>query len=57
MATPKVDLEAGIGCGLCREPCPNILELRDDKAGVTNPDGCKACDCRQAADSRPVTAV
>jgi ferredoxin len=57
MATPKVDMELCIGCGLCTELCPKVFELRDDKAWVVNPNGCDTCDCRQAVDSCPVTAI
>jgi ferredoxin len=46
-----------IGCGLCSELCPKVFELRDDKAWVTNPNGCDTCDCQQAVDSCPVTAI
>ncbi|HEX9021818.1 MAG TPA: ferredoxin, partial [Nitrospirota bacterium] len=48
MATPKVDLELCIGCGLCSELCPKVFELRDDKAWVANPNACDTCDCQQA---------
>jgi ferredoxin len=57
MATPKVDIDLCIGCGLCTELCPKVFELREDKAWVTNPNGCDTCDCQQAVDSCPVTAI
>ncbi len=57
MATPKVDLDTCIGCGLCSELCPKVFELRDEKAWVKDPAGCESCDCKQAADSCPVTAI
>ncbi len=57
MATPKVDIDTCIGCGLCSELCPKVFELRDDKAWVSAPNGCDTCDCQQAADSCPVTAI
>jgi len=57
MATPRVDLDLCIGCGLCSELCPKVFELRDDKAWVNNPNGCDTCDCQQAVDSCPVTAI
>jgi ferredoxin len=46
-----------IGCGLCSELCPKVFELREDKAWVINPGACDACDCQQAVDSCPVTAI
>ena len=57
MATPIVDMDLCIGCGLCSELCPKVFELRDDKAWVTNPNACDTCDCQQAVDSCPVTAI
>jgi ferredoxin len=57
MATPKVDMDLCIGCGLCAELCPKVFELRDDKAWVTDPKGCDTCDCQQAVDGCPVTAI
>jgi ferredoxin len=57
MATPKVDMDLCIGCGLCSELCPKVFELRDDKAWVINPNACDTCDCQQAVDSCPVTAI
>ncbi|MGC1455238.1 MAG: ferredoxin [Nitrospirota bacterium] len=57
MATPTVDLDLCIGCGLCSELCPKVFELRDDKAWVINPNACDTCDCQQAVDSCPVTAI
>jgi len=57
MATPKVDMDTCIGCGLCTELCPKVFELRDDKAWVINGNACDTCDCQQAVDSCPVTAI
>jgi ferredoxin len=57
MATPKVDMDLCIGCGLCSELCPKVFELRDDKAWVINHNACDTCDCQQAVDSCPVTAI
>ena len=57
MATPKVDMDLCIGCGLCSELCPKVFELRDDKAWVINPNACDTCDCQQAVDSCPVVAI
>ncbi|HUJ17244.1 MAG TPA: ferredoxin [Nitrospirota bacterium] len=57
MAVPKVDTDTCIGCGLCSELCPKVFELRDDKAWVVNPGACSTCDCQQAVDSCPVTAI
>jgi ferredoxin len=57
MATPTVDMDLCIGCGLCVELCPKVYELRDDKAWVIGPNACDTCDCQQSVDSCPVTAI
>jgi len=30
----KVDQDVCIGCGLCADTCPDVFELKDDKAYV-----------------------
>ncbi|MEO0248840.1 MAG: ferredoxin [candidate division WOR-3 bacterium] len=30
----SVDEETCIGCGLCTETCPDVFEMKDDKATV-----------------------
>jgi ferredoxin len=57
MATPAVDNDLCIGCGSCVEVCPEVFELRDDKAWVIGPDKCDTCDCKEAADICPVEAI
>ncbi len=57
MATPEVDLDLCIGCGSCSELCPNVFELRDDKAYVIGPDKCDTCNCEEAADTCPTQAI
>ena len=57
MATPVVDMELCIGCGLCSELCPKVFELRDDKAWVIDANACDSCDCQQTVDSCPVLAI
>ncbi len=57
MAVPVVDMDLCIGCGSCVELCPEVFELRDDKAWVIGPDKCSTCDCQSAADTCPVEAI
>ena len=48
MPKPTIDLNLCTGCGTCVETCPaGVLELKDGKAHVVNPDdclGCRACE-------------
>ena len=57
MQKPLVDWDACIGCGACVELCPQVFELRDEKAWVIAEDRCDTCNCQEAADSCPVQAI
>ncbi len=57
MATPVVDQDACIGCGLCTEICPEVFQLVDDKSVVIGPDKCGSCDIEEAVDSCPAEAI
>ncbi len=42
---PKIDESKCDGCGSCVDGCPSeVLELKDDKAIVANPDDCTECE-------------
>lgn len=54
-----VDEETCIGCGLCAETCPEVFEMKDDKACVKGnevPEGA-ADTARTAAEECPVEAI
>lgn len=57
MAKPVVDQDTCTGCGTCVELCPEVFEMKDDKAEVIGPDKCDTCDCQEAIDSCPVEAI
>ena len=57
MKIPVVDYETCIGCGSCPEICPEVFELRDDKAWVIGGEKCGTCDCQEAIDICPVQAI
>lgn len=57
MKKPVVDYEACIGCGSCADICPEVFQLRDDKAYVIGPEKCDTCNCQEAIDVCPVEAI
>ncbi|MEI9476474.1 MAG: ferredoxin [Deltaproteobacteria bacterium] len=54
-----VDEEACIGCGLCVETCPEVFELKDDKAIAKMEEVPEELveSCREAAEECPVEAI
>ena len=54
-----VDKDLCLGCGVCVEVCPEVFEMKDDKAEVkVNPVPTPAeKDCRDAAEQCPVEAI
>lgn len=58
MAELKVDDELCIGCGTCIEICPEVFALNEEgKAYVKNQEGCSTCNCEEAINSCPVSAI
>ncbi len=72
MAALKVNLDLCIGCGLCVEICPDVFEIRENKARhivpkllkinekqaiIKNTNPCDTCDCILVVDSCPVAAI
>lgn len=55
----RIDPDICIGCGLCVSTCPEVFEMKDDKAVVhvgAVPKGSEEL-ARKAVDECPVTAI
>jgi ferredoxin len=54
-----VDEETCIGCGLCAETCPEVFELKDDKAVAKMEEVPENLvdSCKEAAEECPVEAI
>lgn len=54
-----IDTDGCIGCGLCVSTCPEVFEMKDDKAVVLVPAVPKDAEgtCKKAAEDCPVTVI
>lgn len=57
MLFPMVDQELCIGCGICADLCPQVFVVSDNKSQVIEDSQCASCDCQEAVDSCPVSAI
>lgn len=57
MGKPVVNYKECVGCGSCAELCPEVFELRDDKAWVIGYDKCDTCKCQEAVNLCPTEAI
>ena len=56
MSKPVVNHDLCIGCGTCESLCPNVFKMDGGKSTVVTED-CGDCDCQEAVDSCPVSAI
>jgi ferredoxin len=54
-----VDKDLCAGCGVCVDVCPEVFEMKDDKAEVkaTPVPADAEASCREAADQCPTEAI
>ena len=57
MKEPVVDYDTCIGCASCPEICPEVFQMRDDKAWVVGAGQCGTCNGQEAMDVCPVQAI
>ncbi len=57
MVQPVVNYVECNGCGACVELCPEVFELRDEKAWVIAYDKCNTCNCQEAVNACPTEAI
>lgn len=61
MATPTVDEDLCIACGLCSQTCPEVFELNNEEGCAEvkedSPNCEKAGCCEESAELCPVDAI
>ncbi len=55
----KVDAELCVGCALCVNSCPDVFEMKEDKAIVKGDSVAPESEdcCKQSKDECPVEAI
>ncbi|MCK4236954.1 MAG: ferredoxin [Candidatus Krumholzibacteria bacterium] len=54
---PVIDPDLCTGCELCVETCPDVFEMDDDLATVSNPERASEEEIQEAIDNCPVEAI
>ena len=54
---PVIEFDLCEGCETCVALCPDVFEMQDDKAVVTDATKCSECDCQEAIDTCPTEAI
>jgi len=61
VASPTVDKDLCIACGLCSQTCPEVFELNNEAGYAKVKEDASSCDeagcCEESADLCPVDAI
>jgi ferredoxin len=57
VTVPVIEYWTCVGCGACVELCPEVFEMRDDKAWVRNYEAFRAAGCGKVVHMCPVGAI
>ncbi len=57
MAKVWVDQDSCIGCEACVDALPDVFEMEDGKAKVTNPEGASLEEIKEVAEACPTESI
>ena len=57
MSKVTVDVSTCVGCGLCEQSCPEVLEVQGDGIAHVKASACSSCNLQEVADQCPVNSI
>ena len=57
MAKVTVDVSTCVGCGLCEQACPEVLQVQDDSIAHVKAQSCASHNLKEIATQCPVEAI